>query len=161
MPAGMHINDKSSAAVVLTEISLAPHNGVPLPHQPGPDRSQRFVCCATLGNCGLSGSQYRQDEPMVFPTFSMHAATRAQQRGIPQWVAQLLLAEGERAPAGGGLIKVYFGSRARKRICRRARCGEFPIGKLDHVWGAYLVMTRAEPHVVTVGHTGGRRIHRP
>ena len=94
-------------------------------------------------------------------SFSTHAKTRAQQRCVPNWVVRLLLEEGERAPARDGLLKVYFNARARRRICRRARRGEFAIGKLDHAWGSYLVVTREKPHVVTVGHLGSQRIWRP
>ena len=93
-------------------------------------------------------------------SFSTHAKTRAQQRSIPDWIARLLLEEGERAPAGGGLLKVYFNARARQRIRQRANRGEFAIGKLDHAWGSYLVVTREKPHVVTAGHLGNQRIWR-
>ena len=93
---------------------------------------------------------------MTVPPFSPHAATRAQQRGIPYWIAGLLCEEGVRRPAGDGLLKVHFNARARKRIERRARHGEFPIGKLDPFWASYLVMRRDGSQVVTIGHLNGR-----
>ncbi|HEX5327829.1 MAG TPA: hypothetical protein VFW75_14260 [Acetobacteraceae bacterium] len=97
---------------------------------------------------------------MADTTFSAQAVTRGQQCGIPQWIARLLLEEGERAPAARGLLLVYFSTRARRRVCRRAKRGEFPIGKLDHAWGSYLVVTRRAPQVVSIGHLGRRRIRR-
>lgn len=94
-------------------------------------------------------------------TFSSHAKVRAQQRSIPHWVARLLLEEGKRSPAPSGMLMVHFNARARRRIHRRAQRGEFAIGKLDHAWNSYLLVTRQQPHVVHAGYLGRRRIHRP
>ena len=97
---------------------------------------------------------------MAIPPFSVHATIRAQQRGIPHWIAGLLCQEGVRSPAGNGMLKLHFNARARQRIRQRAEKGEFPIGKLDPFWASYLVMTRDHSQVVTIGHLNGRRIWR-
>ena len=97
---------------------------------------------------------------MVNTTYSIHAETRSQQRGIPRWIHDLLVEHGERRAAPGGLLKVYFSARSRRRILALARGGALPVGKLDHAWGSYLVMTRGAPHVVTVGHLGAHRLRR-
>ena len=92
--------------------------------------------------------------------FTKTATTNGQRRGVPQWVTALLVQEGARAPAGGGLQIAYFDTAARARVTRRARRGEFGIGKLDHAWDAWAVITRGDPVVISVGHRD-RRVRQP
>jgi hypothetical protein len=87
---------------------------------------------------------------------NMHAATsvataEAQRRGVPAWVASLLMQEGARSPAGAGRLYVYFNAASRARIRRRAHRGEFEMSKLDHAWNVFAVVTRGTPLVISVG----------
>jgi hypothetical protein len=90
------------------------------------------------------------------PIFTATAITNGQRRAVPHWVTALLLQEGARAPAGGGMQFLYFDAAARARVLRRARRGEFAIGKLDHAWDAWAVVARGLPVVISVGHRDRR-----
>lgn len=49
-----------------------------------------------------------------------HAKVRAQQRGIPPIVVDLLMRLGQRETAGDGLSKVFMDSSARRKVCAYA-----------------------------------------
>jgi hypothetical protein len=87
------------------------------------------------------------------------ATADAQRRGVPGWVASLLLQEGARTAAGAGRLYVFFDGASRARIQRRARRGEFQMSALDHVWNVFAVVTRGKPTLISVGHRT-RPMHR-
>ena len=97
---------------------------------------------------------------MTQPIFTTTATANSQRRSVPHWVTALLIQEGARVPVGGGAQFVYFDAAARAKVLRRVRGGEFAIGKLDHAWDAWAVVTRGEPVVISVGHRD-RRVRRP
>ena len=59
----------------------------------------------------MLGSQYAGAAPMT-----KHALCRQQQRSIPQAVIDALLDFGERRPAGGGAVSVYFTKRTWRKF---------------------------------------------
>ena len=97
---------------------------------------------------------------MSQPYFTRSATVSGQRGGVPHWITVLLVEEGARTPARNGRQFVYFDSAARARVTRRARNGEFPIGKLDHAWDVWAVVTRGNTAVLGVGHRDRRVRHR-
>lgn len=81
---------------------------------------------------------------------SIHAASRAQQRGIPPLVEQWLDEFGEETYDGRGCCLRYF-SRASRRAMERA-FGREPVRKLAEYLDAYKVESATDGTVITVGH---------
>lgn len=81
---------------------------------------------------------------------TLHATTRAQQRGIPPLVDQWLDQFGEKEYDGhGGVIRFF--SRASIRAMER-RFGSAPVRKLAEYFHAYKVESSHDGHVITIGH---------
>lgn len=87
-----------------------------------------------------------------------HAASRAQQRGIPPLVEQWLEEFGEEAYDGHGAVVRYF-SRSSVRSLERA-FGRAPVRKLAEYLGAYKVDSSRDGSLITIGHRF-RRVPRP
>lgn len=79
---------------------------------------------------------------------SKHAKVRAQQRGIPPILIDLLLQFGAAEPAGDGASKVFFDKRARQRVRRYA--GALSAAIDEHL-DVYAVIG-ADNTVITVAH---------
>jgi hypothetical protein len=77
-----------------------------------------------------------------------HAQVRAQQRGIPPMVVDLLIRFGHREKAGGGLSKVFMDRSARKKVC--AYAGQLASLISEHLDTYLIVMP--DNTVITVGH---------
>lgn len=77
-----------------------------------------------------------------------HAQERAQQRGIPPMLVDLLEMFGCREPAGGGATKAFFDKAARRRV--KAYAG--PLASLieEHL-NVYAVFS-ADNHVITTAY---------
>lgn len=77
-----------------------------------------------------------------------HAKVRAQQRGIPPIVVDLLMRFGQREKAGDGLSKVFMDRPARKKVC--AYAGQLASILSEHL-DAYLIVMPNNT-VITIGH---------
>lgn len=86
-----------------------------------------------------------------------HAETRAQQRGIPPLIEQLLDLYGEECYGAGGVRQVYFTKKSIRRLEREF--GAAPVRKLSEWLDAYKVENSSTGDVITVGHRY-RRIRR-
>jgi hypothetical protein len=93
---------------------------------------------------------------MSEPLSSKHARIRAQQRGIPPLVVDLLLDFGATKHDHRGAEIHYFDRKSKKRLA--ANCGGQVVGHLGHLLDAYLVVSDAM--IVTVGHRQ-KRIYNP
>lgn len=76
-----------------------------------------------------------------------HAATRQQQRGIPQLLLDLLMDFGSRAPAGRGASMLFFDKRAKKRLSSYA--GSVADAFKEHL-NVYAIVENET--VITTGH---------
>lgn len=81
-------------------------------------------------------------------TDTRHAAVRAQQRGIPRLVIDLLDQFGAREPAGDGAWKVYFNKEGRRRF--RAYAGQLAASLEQHL-DVYAVIG-IDGQLITVAH---------
>ena len=86
-------------------------------------------------------------------TYTRHAATRAQQRGIPPLVVDLLWQFGTREHDPHGAEIIYFDRRARKRI---EQYTGGTVGKLHEHLNTYAVIAGGQ--VITLG-TRHKRIN--
>lgn len=77
-----------------------------------------------------------------------HAATRMQQRSVPQLVLDLLLEFGAREPAGNGTAKLYFDKSARRKV--KAYAGTLAQAVEEHL-DIYAVIAE-DTRLITVGH---------
>lgn len=77
---------------------------------------------------------------------TQHSQVRAQQRGIPQLIIDLLIQFGAREPAGEGTETLYFDKQAKKRL--QTYSGGL-MGKLSDQLNVYAVVIGDK--VVTVG----------
>jgi len=78
-----------------------------------------------------------------------HAATRAQQRGIPPLIDQWLDAFGEEEYQDNGAIQLYF---SRKSIREMERCfGKRPIQLMKRYFQAYKVESCCDGRTITTG----------
>ena len=77
---------------------------------------------------------------------TQHSQIRAQQRGIPQLIIDLLIQFGAREPAGEGTETIYFDKQAKKRL--QTYSGRL-MGKLSDQLNVYAVVIGDK--VVTVG----------
>lgn len=85
-----------------------------------------------------------------------HAEARAQQRGIPPLVDQLLDLYGQEEHDGHGAVTVYLDKRSIRRM--RRDLGSRPVARLSEWLDAYKVRT-LEGRTITIGHRT-RRIWR-
>lgn len=79
---------------------------------------------------------------------SRHAVVRQQQRGIPPLVLDLLLQFGSEEAAAGGVSKVFFDKKARRRV--EAYAGPLAQSLREHL-DVYAVVGQHH-QVITVGH---------
>jgi hypothetical protein len=78
-----------------------------------------------------------------------HAEIRAQQRGINYGIERLLQSYGEVRPAPHGCLMRFFSKRSIKEM--EAEFGHFFIAKNHESFRSYLIETRDDHAVVTVG----------
>lgn len=79
---------------------------------------------------------------------TQHASKRAQQRGIPPILLNLLLDFGKSEPAGDGAAKIYFDKAARRRV--KAYVG--PLGRqIEQFLNVYAVVG-ADGRIITTAH---------
>lgn len=78
-----------------------------------------------------------------------HAATRAQQRGIPPMIDQLLDSYGEVEHDGHGAIIVYMNKKSIRQMERDL--GRRPVAKIAEWFDAYKVRS-ADGETITIGH---------
>jgi hypothetical protein len=84
-----------------------------------------------------------------------HGRTRAQQRGIPPLVVDLLLDFGRIEYSGDGTVKHFLD----KRACQRLRAYAGPLASLlEAHLGCYIVVGE-HGRIVTVAHRTGRLKH--
>ena len=81
--------------------------------------------------------------------YTRHAQKRAQQRGIPHLVGELLLAYGRRAYDGRGAVKRYFDKHGRKVV--RAVLGDEGFRRIAKHLACYMVQDCRSGVVITVG----------
>ncbi len=86
--------------------------------------------------------------------YSNHAKRRAQQRGIPDQIIELMLAYGDRESAGKGSTICCIRSRLSRSELIREAAFEGLKG-IDRYLGAYLVIAQ-DNTIVTVGHRFNR-----
>ena len=79
-----------------------------------------------------------------------HAATRAQQRGIPPLISQWLDQFGEEQFDGNGAVVRFF-SHASIRAMER-EFGGAPVRKMAEYLHAYKIESSHDGHVITIGH---------
>ncbi|MFA5914683.1 MAG: hypothetical protein WC830_14110 [Burkholderiales bacterium] len=77
---------------------------------------------------------------------TQHSQIRAQQRGIPPLIIDLLIQFGVREPAGDGTEAIYFDKRAKKQL--QAYSGGL-MGKLSDALDVYAIVIGDK--VVTIG----------
>lgn len=77
-----------------------------------------------------------------------HAKVRAQQRGIPPIIVDLLIRFGHREKAGDGLSKVFMDRRGQRKVS--AYAGPLSSVLSEH-FDAYLVVL-PDDTVITIGH---------
>lgn len=82
-----------------------------------------------------------------------HAQARAQQRGLPPFIEELLDRYGEEKHLGGGAVIRFLNKRGRRRM--EQDMGRQPVAKLMQWLNSYEVCTM-DGTTITVGH----RIHR-
>lgn len=88
---------------------------------------------------------------------SLHATVRAQQRGIPPFVGDLLDAYGRESYDGhGGLVR-YFDKRSLRLMEREM--GREPVRMLARWHDSYKVVSTSDGGIITIGHRH-KRIHR-
>ena len=81
---------------------------------------------------------------------SMHAAIRAQQRGIPPLIRDWLFQFGEEQYDGHGGIRRFFSQRS---IREMERCfGRQPVSRMSEFFDVYLVESSHDGAVITIGH---------
>ena len=80
---------------------------------------------------------------------SKHAELRAQQRGISRETEDLLHVYGEKKPARGGCVMKFFSKRSIDRI--EKDFGHFFIAKNHEKFKTYLIESRADNQVITLG----------
>ena len=80
---------------------------------------------------------------------SFHAATRAQQRGIPPFVANLLDNYGHREFDGHGGGVIYFDKTSRRHMERDM--GREPVRVLDQWLNTYMVVGSQDGNAITIG----------
>jgi hypothetical protein len=86
--------------------------------------------------------------------YSKHAKRRAQQRGIPDQVVELILTYGDREPAGrGATICCIHSQLTRSELIREAAIEG--LKGIDRYLGTYLVIAQ-DNTIVTVGHRFNR-----
>jgi hypothetical protein len=86
--------------------------------------------------------------------YSKHAKRRAQQRGIPDQIVELMLAYGDREPAGNGSSLCCIRSRlTRNELMREAALSGF--AAVERHLSTYLVVAQ-DNTIVTVGHRFNR-----
>ncbi len=78
-----------------------------------------------------------------------HAEIRAQQRGINYGIERLLQSYGEVRPAPHGCLMRFFSKRSIKEM--EAEFGHFFIAKNHENFRSYLIETRDDHAVITVG----------
>lgn len=88
---------------------------------------------------------------------SRHSIIRAQQRGIPPFVGDLLDTYGQEAYDGYGGLKLFFDKRSRRQMERDM--GREPVRLLKRWLDCYKVVSARDGCVITTGHRH-RRIRR-
>jgi hypothetical protein len=89
---------------------------------------------------------------------TMHASTRAQQRGIPPLIDHWLDQYGaEQYDGHGGVIR-YFTRKCIREIERNE--GREPVRRMSEFLDAYKIESSQDGQTITVGHKF-KRIHRP
>lgn len=83
-----------------------------------------------------------------------HAKARAQQRGIPPFIDQLLDAYGHQEYNGQGQVVVFLNKRSRRSISRDL--GEQVLKKLDCWLDVYKVADSSSGTTITTGHRYNR-----
>jgi hypothetical protein len=83
------------------------------------------------------------------PSYSRHAARRAQQRGVPPRIADWLLSYGEEQFDGRGAIVRYFSKRSVRAMERDL--GQTPVRRLSEFLHCYLVEANETGEIITVG----------
>jgi hypothetical protein len=80
---------------------------------------------------------------------TLHAAERAQQRGIPPLITSWLLDYGEEVFDGRGGVIRYFTRRSIRRMEREF--GATPLKRLSEYLRCYLVQSNDDGSIITVG----------
>ena len=91
-------------------------------------------------------------------TISFHAASRAQERGIPPLIQTWLLDYGDELFDGNGGIVRFFSTQSRRRLERSV--GREPLRRLSEYMQSYLVESSKDGQVITMGKRYAR-INRP
>jgi hypothetical protein len=81
---------------------------------------------------------------------SRHAATRAQQRGIPPMVDDWLTLFGEEIYDGNGAIIVFFSRDSVRQLERQF--GREPVRRMSEYLDCYKVMSSRDATVISIGH---------
>lgn len=81
---------------------------------------------------------------------STHSLARAQQRGIPPMVANLLETYGEEAYDGHGALTIYFNKRSLRQMERDM--GREPVRLLSRWHHCYMVISASDGCIITIGH---------
>jgi hypothetical protein len=81
--------------------------------------------------------------------YSLHAARRAQQRGVPPLIADWLLNYGEEQFDGRGAIVRYFSKRSVRTMERDLE--QAPVRRLAEFLRCYLVEASDNGKIITVG----------
>lgn len=85
----------------------------------------------------------------MFSNFTKHAEIRAQQRGIPYEIADLLIQYGDAQHDGNGGVVRYFS--ARSVLDMQDDIGKNTVKKMAEHLRAYLVESSKDGAVITVG----------
>jgi hypothetical protein len=80
---------------------------------------------------------------------SLHAATRAKQRGIPPFVVTLLDDYGHREFDGHGGVVIFFDKTSRRHMERAM--GREPVRVLNQWLDAYMVVGSRDDGAITIG----------
>lgn len=80
---------------------------------------------------------------------TQHAQARAQQRGLPPFIEELLDRYGEEKHLGGGAVVRFISKRGRRHM--EHDMGRQPVAKLSQWLNAYEVCS-TDGAVITVGH---------
>lgn len=81
---------------------------------------------------------------------SKHAATRAQQRGIPPMIDEWLSQFGEERYDSGGAIVVFFTRNSVRQLEREY--GREPVRRMSEYLRCYKVMSSKDATVISIGH---------
>ncbi len=93
------------------------------------------------------------------PSLSVHAAIRAQQRGIPPLIHAWLSDYGEEIHDGRGAVIRYFSRRSVRKLEKDV--GAVPVRRMSDFLRTYMVERQANGNVITVAKRHrGHRFHR-